>query len=138
MVHQSDSARDPKDTPSVGALLSKVTENISSLVRDEIQLAQTQLSEKGKAMGVGIGLFAGAAVFGLFGLGWLLTAAMFGLASVLPYWAAALIVAGGVLLVAGILALIGKSTLSKAPSPEPGENIKKDVEAVKQGVSHDR
>lgn len=134
MVNDSEKTPHTKDTPSVGALLGKVTENVSSLVRDEIQLAQTQIAEKGKAMGTGIGLFVGAGVFGLFGLGWLLTAALFGLALVLPYWASALIVAGFVLVVALILFLIGRSTLANAPSPETGENLKKDVEAVKQGV----
>lgn len=123
-----------RKSESIGSLLSKVTENLSHLIRDEIQLLQTQVAEKGKAMGMGIGMFVGAGIFGLFGLGWLLTAAMLGLATALPYWASALIVAGAVLLIAAILALIGKSALSKAPSPTTGENIKKDVEAVKQGV----
>ncbi|MGC0249100.1 phage holin family protein [Pseudactinotalea sp. Z1748] len=135
MVQDSHNTRVPSgETPSVGALLAKVTENISALVRDEIELVQTQLTEKGKAMGLGIGLFVGAGVFGLFMLGWLLTAGMFGLATVMPYWAASLIVAGVLLVVVVILALLGKSALSKAPSPHTGENIKKDVEAVKQGV----
>ncbi|MGC0141557.1 phage holin family protein [Pseudactinotalea sp. Z1732] len=135
MVQDSHTTRVPSgETPSVGALLAKVTENISALVRDEIELVQTQLAEKGKAMGLGIGLFVGAGVSGLFMLGWLLTAGMFGLATVMPYWAASLIVAGVLLVVVVILALLGKSALSKAPSPQTGENIKKDVEAVKQGV----
>lgn len=135
MVQDSHNPRTESGaTPSVGALLAKVTENISSLVRDEIQLVQTQMKEKGKAMGLGIGLFAGAGVFGLFMFGWLLTAGMLALATVMPYWAASLIVAGVLLMIAVILALIGKSALSKAPSPQTGENIKKDVEAVKQGV----
>lgn len=121
--------------PSVGALLSKVTEDFSALIRDEIQLAQAQLAERGKAMGMGAGMFAGAAVFGLFAFGWLLTAAMFGLATVMPFWAASLIVAGFLLLVTLILVLVGRSKLKNAPpAPTTGENIKKDVEAVKQGV----
>lgn len=135
MVQDSHHTKtDRGSTPSVGALLAKVTENISALVRDEIQLVQTQLKEKGKAMGLGIGLFAGAGVFALFMLGWFLTAGMLALATVMPYWAASLIVAGVLLVVVVILALAGKSALSKAPSPQTGENIKKDVEAVKQGV----
>ena len=134
MVNDSDKVRTTTENPSVGAMLAKVTENISSLVRDEIQLAQTQLAEKGNAIGVAVGMFAGAGVFGLFALGWLLIALMFGLTAWLPYWASALIVAGLLLLITGILALIGKSKLSNAPSPETGENLKKDVEAMKQGV----
>lgn len=135
MVQDSQNVKDaPGASPTVGALLTRVTQNISALVRDEIQLAQTQLAEKGKAMGMGIGMFVGAAVFGLFGFGWLLMAAMFGLANVMPFWAASLIVAGVLLVITTILALVGKSALSKAPSPTTGENLKKDVDAVKQGV----
>ena len=121
--------------PSIGALVGKLTDSLSRLLRDELQLLQAQIAEKGKSVGVGAGLFAGAGVFALFGLGWLLTAAMFGLATVLPFWAAALIVAGAVLLIAVILALVGKSMLSKGESPQPKENVMKDVEAIKQGVS---
>lgn len=131
---KANAAGGAQGSESIGSLLGKVTENLSRLIRDEIQLAQTQLAEKGKAMGIGIGLFVGAGIFGLFGLGWLLTAAMFGLATALPYWASALIVAGAVLLIAAILAFVGKTAMSKAPSPETGENIKKDVEAMKQGL----
>jgi len=120
--------------PSIGTLLGKVTEDFSALIRDEIQLAQAQFAAKGKAMGMGAGMFAGAAVFGLFAFGWLLTAGMFGLATVMPFWAASLIVAGVLLVITLILALIGRSKLKGAPSPTTGENIKKDVEAVKQGV----
>ena len=115
-------------------MLGKVTEDFSALIRDEIQLAQAQFAAKGKAMGMGAGMFAGAAVFGLFAFGWLLTAGMFGLATVMPFWAASLIVAGVLLVITLILALIGRSKLKSAPSPTTGENIKKDVEAVKQGV----
>lgn len=121
--------------PSIGALVGRLTDSLSRLLRDELQLLQVQIAEKGKSVGVGAGLFAGAAVFGLFGLGWLLTGAMFALATVLPYWAAALIVAGAVLLLAAILALVGKTVLQRGKTPQPKENVMKDVEAIKQGVS---
>ncbi|WP_163543619.1 phage holin family protein [Occultella kanbiaonis] len=120
--------------PSIGQLVGKLTENFSTLVRDELQLAQAQLAEKGKAFGVTGALFAVAGVFALFGLGWLLTAAMFGLATALPYWAAALIVAGVVLLIAAIAGLAGRAALKSAPSPQTKENVMKDIEAIKAGV----
>lgn len=121
--------------PSIGALVGKLTDSLSKLLRDELQLLQAQIAEKGKSIGVGAGLLAGAGLFGLFGLGWLLTAAMFGLANVVPFWAASLIVAGGLLLITAILALVGKSMLAKGQSPQPKESVMKDVEAIKQGVS---
>jgi hypothetical protein len=111
-----------------------MTETVSALVRDEIQLAQVQLTEKAKALGTGGALFAVAGLFGLFGLGWLLHAAYLGLAGVLPDWAAALIVAGSVLLIAAIAALVGKKLMDKAPAPETKENIQKDIDAIKAGV----
>lgn len=121
--------------PSIGALVGRLTDSLSKLLRDELQLLQAQIAEKGKSVGVGAGLFAGAAVFGLFGLGWLLTAAMLALATVLPYWAAALIVAGAVLVITAILALVGKTMLQRGQTPQPKESVMKDVEAIKQGVS---
>jgi uncharacterized membrane protein YqjE len=125
----------PGGEPSLGQLVGKMTETMSALVRDEIQLAQVQLTEKGKAVGLAGGLFAGAAVFALFGLGWLLHSAFLALALVMPDWAAGLIVAGAVLAIAAILALVGKSAMNKAPAPETKENIQRDIEAFKAGVN---
>lgn len=125
----------PGGEPSLGQLIGKMTETLSALVRDEIQLAQAQLTEKGKALGTGGALFAVAGLFGLFGLGWLLHAAFLGLSVALPGWAAALIVAGAVLLIAAVAALVGKAKMDKAPTPETKENIQKDIDAIKAGVS---
>ncbi|QOR70211.1 phage holin family protein [Ruania alkalisoli] len=121
--------------PSIGSLVGKLSETFSRLIRDELQLVQAQIAEKGKSVGAGAGLFAGAAVFGLFGFGWLLFTAYFALAgTALPEWAAALIVAGALLVIAAILALVGKTLIAKGPTPQPKESVMKDVEAIKQGV----
>lgn len=130
----TDSSPRPGAEPSLGQLVGRMTETMSTLVRDEIQLAQTQLTEKGKALGTGGALFAVAAVFGLFGLGWLLHAGYLALAIVLQAWAAALIVAVFVLVVAAIAALVGKSLMQKAPAPQTKENIQRDIAALKEGV----
>lgn len=134
-MSESRSTKPQGAEPSIGTLVGKLTDTLSRLIRDELQLLQAQIAEKGKAVGMGAGLFAGAALFGLFGLGWLLTGGMFALALVLPYWASALIVAGAVLVLALILALVGKSMLQRGKSPDPKTNLKQDVEAIKQGVS---
>lgn len=130
----SDPSPRPGQEPSLGQLVGRMTETMSTLVRDEIQLAQAQLTEKGKSVGTGAGMLAGAAVFGLFGLGWLLHTAYLALALALAGWAAALIVAVVVLIVAGVLALVGKNMLQNAPAMEAKENIQRDIAALKEGV----
>lgn len=134
-VTETSSPRTKEDQPTLGQLVSKLTETISSLVRDEIQLAQAQLTEKGKALGAAGAMFAVAGLFGLFGLGWLLHAAYLALAGVLPDWAAALIVAGSVLVIAAVAALVGKAFVDRAPAPETKENVQRDIEALKAGVA---
>lgn len=119
----------------MGQLVGKMTETMSTLVRDEIQLAQAQLTEKGKSLGTGGGLLAGAGVFGLFGFGWLLHTAYLALALALPEWASALIVAVFVLIVAAILGLVGRKMLKEAPSPQTKQNLQRDLDAFKAGIS---
>ncbi|MFV0252504.1 MAG: phage holin family protein [Beutenbergiaceae bacterium] len=125
----------PGSEPSLGQLVGKMTETVSSLVRDEIQLAQAQLAEKGKAVGTGAAMFAVAGVLGLFGLGWLLHTAFLAISLALPSWAAALIVAVMVLAIAAAAALIGKKMIDNAPNPQTKENLQRDLDAIKAGVS---
>ncbi|MGI3786216.1 MAG: phage holin family protein, partial [Janthinobacterium lividum] len=79
---------DPADK-SVGDLVRSLSEDLSRLVRDEIRLAQAEVSEKAKKAGIGIGAFGGAGVIALYGLGVLIAAAVLGLAAALPAWLAA-------------------------------------------------
>lgn len=130
----TDSSPRPGGEPTLGQLVSKMTETMSALVRDEIQLAQTQITAKGKALGAGGGLFAAAGLFALFGLGWLLHAGYLALAHALPDWASALIVAAVVLLIAAVAAFVGKSLIDKAPNPQIEENIQQDIDAIKAGI----
>src|SRR4051812_7824725 len=122
--------------PSMGELFSRLSEQTSRLVRSEIELAKAELSRKAKAGATGAGLLAGAALFGFFAFGVLITTVILALSLVLDPWLAALIVAVVLLLIAGVLALIGKRTLDKGVPPTPertAENVKQDVHAVKEG-----
>jgi hypothetical protein len=104
------------------------------LVRGEIESLKQELLDKLKHAGVGIGLLVGAAAFAFFALLVLIAAAVLGLATVLPAWASALIIGGGVLVIAVILALVGVASLKKGVPPAPTEtikSIKKDVRAIK-------
>lgn len=123
--------------PSIGELVSMMTDQVSRLVRSEIQLAKVELSEKAKHAGLGAGLLAGAALFGFFAFALLLTTAVLALANVVPAWLSALIVAVVLLVVAGVLALIGKKALDRGvpPAPERAQkSVKADVAAVKEGL----
>jgi uncharacterized membrane protein YqjE len=129
-------AADPADA-STGELISRLTEQISTLVRSEARLAQVEVTQKAKRLGIGAGLFGGAGLFAFFGLATLITTAILALALVLPGWLAALIVAVVLFAVAGVLALVGKKDVEKATPPIPTQaiaGVQADIATVKQGI----
>ena len=91
-----------------GELVKDLSEQISRLVRDELRLAQLEMTRKGKQAGLGVGMFAGGGVFAWFGLGCLIACAIIAIAGVVAAWLAALIVGVVLLLLAAIAAMIGK------------------------------
>jgi uncharacterized membrane protein YqjE len=121
---------------TIGELVASLSDQFSTLVRDELQLAQVQLAEKGKRLGTGAGFLGGAAVLGLYAFGVLLAAAILGLATVLPAWLSALIVGIVLVIVAAIVGFVGKKKIdaSKEFQPKPQEGFKEDVDAVKRGI----
>lgn len=126
----------PEDS-STGQLIGQLTEQISRLVRDEARLAQAEVTQKAKRLGVGAGLFGGAGLFAFFGLAVLIAAAVLALALALPAWLAALIVAVVLFAVAGVLALVGKKDVDKGAPPVPTEAIastKADIATVKESA----
>ena len=127
---------DPADA-SVGDLIRNMSADLSTLVRDEIRLAQAEVGEKAKKAGIGIGAFGGAGVVALYGLGVLIAAAVLGVSNVVSPWLAALIVGVVLFVVAGIAALIGKKQLSKAAPPVPTRaiaSVKTDVAEIKESI----
>jgi len=120
---------------STAELVNRMTGQVSQLIRDELKLAQLELTEKGKKAGMGAGMFGGAGVVALYGVGALIAAGIAALALVLPVWASALIVAVVLFLVAGVLALTGKKKVQQATPPMPQEavdGVKRDIETVKE------
>ncbi|MBM2617082.1 phage holin family protein [Actinoplanes sp. LDG1-06] len=125
----------------VGQLVNQLSEQVSTLVRDELTLARLEMVEKGKRAGTGAGLLGGAGVIALYGLGALFVTIGALLALVMPVWAAALIVTVALFATAGIAALIGKNQVKQAVPPEPVEAMesgKRDVEAVKTAFQEGR
>ena len=120
---------------SAGELVKEVTALVPRLVRDEIKLAQVEMTSKGKQMGIGAGAFAGSGLVALYAVGCLLACAIIALSGVVAAWLAALIVGVALLAVAGVAALAGKSRLSKGTPPVPKEaidSVQADVQEVKE------
>ncbi|RCG26231.1 phage holin family protein [Sphaerisporangium album] len=127
----------PYTTLSTAELIKHLSEDVSRLVRDEIRLASLELGRKGKRAGLGAGLFGGAGVMALYGGGALVATAILALALVLPGWLAALIVGVALLIVAAMMALIGKQQMSRATPPLPEEairSLKADVDVLKESA----
>ena len=124
---------DLADRP-VGELLKQLSEQTSTLVRQEMELAKAELTEKGKRAGIGAGMFGGAGLLGLYAMGALTACLILALAEAMDGWLAALIVAAVYGLIAGGLALTGKEQGSRATPPAPEqatESVKEDVEWAK-------
>ena len=121
--------------PSTGELVTKLSELSAQLVRSELQLAQTEMQQKAKRVGLGAGLLGTSGVVALFGFGALVTTAILALDLAVPAWLAALIVAVLLFVVAGVSALVGKKQVSEATPLKPEQaidGVKQDVETVKE------
>jgi uncharacterized membrane protein YqjE len=119
---------------SVSELVKQLTEQTSSLVRQEVELAKVEMTEKGKRLGTGAGMFGGAGFFAWFGFGALTAAIILALATAVDGWLAAVIVAAVYFAVAGVLALMGKKKVKAGSPPVPEQAIettKHDIETVK-------
>lgn len=123
---------DPRDR-SVGELLKQLSEETSTLVRQELALARAELTEQGKRAGTGAGMLGGAGVAGLLTLGALTTTVIALLDLAMATWVAALIVTVVWGAVAGALALQGRNRIKEAtpPAPQTVETVKEDVRWAK-------
>lgn len=122
------------DDRSVGELVDQLSQQTSILIRQELQLAQTELQEKGKRVGIGAGMFGGAGLVALYGVGALVAAAIIGIGTLVDPWIAAVVVGVVLLAVAGILALVGRRQVERGTPPLPQqaiESAKRDVDEVK-------
>jgi Flp pilus assembly protein TadB len=137
IVNQTTGTTEPSVVPerSTGDLVKQMSEQVSTLVRDELKLAQLEMTRKGKQAGIGVGMFGGSGIIALYGLACLIACAVIGISRVLAPWLSALVVGVALLAVAGIAALVGKSRLQKATPPVPQEavrSVKTDVDEIKE------
>ncbi|SKB10449.1 phage holin family protein [Aeromicrobium choanae] len=128
-----------RDSASTSELISRLSDELKTLVRDEMRLAQIEVGSKAKRAGVGAGIIGAGGLLALYGLGVLIAAAVLALALVVDAWLAALIVAVVILVIAGIAALLGKKRVQEAGAPVPQatvESVKADVDAVRHARDH--
>jgi Putative Actinobacterial Holin-X, holin superfamily III len=119
---------------SMGELFKELSNELSTLVRQELKLAQAEMTEKGKKAGIGAGMFGGAGIAGLLALGTLTACLIAALSKGMDVWLAALIVTVVYGAVAGVLALSGKKRVAEATPPVPEqtvETVKEDVQWAK-------
>jgi uncharacterized membrane protein YqjE len=136
MKNLTDGAQSPAmHERSTGDLVKLLSEQVSVLVRDELKLAQVEMSRKGKQAGVGAGMLGGGGLIALYGVGSLIACAIIAISGVISAWLAALIVGAALLAVAGVAALLGKTSLQKSAPPVPKQavaGIKTDVDVIKE------
>jgi membrane protein len=119
---------------STADLLRQLSEQTTTLVRQEIELAKVELTEKGKKAGIGAGMFGGAGALGFYALGAFTACLILALATAVAGWLAALIVTAVYGAIAGVLALTGKKKVTEATPPVPEQAVdstKEDVRWVK-------
>ena len=132
---------DGSEQGSLSELLQQLTDQSTRLAQKEVELAKAEMAVKAKRIGIGAGVFSFAGLLALLALGTLTAAAVLGLATGMEGWLAALIVAAAYLLIAGAMALVGRSKVQAGTPPLPEqtvESVKKDIEETKQKAKEGR
>jgi uncharacterized membrane protein YqjE len=132
---RSTAPEETGDARPVGDLVQRLSQQTSTLIRQEMRLAQAELTAKGKHAGKGAGMFGGAGLVALYGVGALVAAAIIGLGTAIDPWLAAVIVGAVLLAVAGLVALAGKKQVDQATPAKPEqaiESVQLDVDTVKE------
>jgi len=125
------------DNASLGDLLGDVTRDLSTLMRQEVDLAKAELKQSASKAGKGSGMLAGAGVGGHFVLVFLSLALMFGLGAIMPLGWAALITAVVWAIIAAVLASMGRKELKQIKGlPQTGETLSEIPPTLKPGEVH--
>ena len=115
-------------------LVRQLSDQTTTLVRQEIELAKAEMTAKGKQVGIGAGAFGGAGLVGLYAVGAITACLILALSTAVAGWLAALIVGVVYAAIAGVLALVGKKKTQAGGPPVPERAIsstKEDVEWAK-------
>jgi hypothetical protein len=132
-VEENNNGSDLRERP-IGELLKQLSEETTTLVKQELDLAKAEVAQKGQQAGKGLGMFGGAGLMGLGAFGALTAFFILLLDGAVPNWAAALIVAAVYGAIAAVLALQGRNKVKEATPPVPEqtvESVKEDVQWAK-------
>jgi hypothetical protein len=127
----------PEREAPTGELVKQLSEQVSTLVRDELKMARLELTRKGKFAGFGVGLYGASGLVALYAIACVIAAVIIAIAGEIRPWLAALIVGLALFVVSGVAALMGRSRMRRATPlmPEQAvEGTKADVEEVKEGI----
>jgi hypothetical protein len=133
MANEQNGGGDLRERP-IGELLKQLSQETTTLVRKELDLAKAEMAQKGKQAGLGAGMFGAAGIVGLLALGALTACLILALTPAMKDWLAALVVAAAYAAIAGILALVGRSRVREATPAVPEqtvETVKEDVQWAK-------
>ena len=122
---------------SFGELFKQLSQQTSTLVRQEVELARTELKEKGRSAGPGAGMRGAGGLLGLGAFG-ALTAMLIVLLDLwVDAWLACLIVTAVYAVVGAILVMAGKRRVQAVGPPVPEqtiETLKEDVRWAKTKI----
>jgi cytochrome c biogenesis protein CcdA len=120
---------------SIGVVLQDIVRNIQDIVRFEVRLAKTELREEVAKARSASALVTIGVLAGIFSIFFLLMTAVYALTLVVPNWAAALLVATGIAIVAGVTLGAGlKQFKSVYGAPKTVASLKENVEWAKQQI----
>jgi Flp pilus assembly protein TadB len=140
MATSNETQNELRERP-LGEVAKDLTSDLSLLVRQEIQLAKAEMTEKGRTAAPGLGMLGGAGIVVLCAAGALTATVVLLFSLFLPAWAAALVVGAALAAIAYVLVQQGKERVADAGSPLPKETIetvKEDVEWAKTRASSAR
>jgi uncharacterized membrane protein YqjE len=132
MSARDQTDRDLRDRP-LGEVTRELMNDVSTLVRQEVELAKAEMAQKGRTAVPGLQMLGGAGVVGLAAVGALTAFLILVLDLWMPAWAAAAVVGIVLAVVAFVLARQGKERVEDAGKPVPEETIesvKEDAEWV--------
>jgi membrane protein len=120
---------------STGELVTMLSEQVSTLIRDELKLARLEMASKGKQAALGSGMFGVSGITAFYAVGCLLACAIIAISGKVAPWLAALIIGAALLVIAGCAAALGRGRLRRAAPPVPSEavaSVRADVEEIKE------
>jgi len=120
---------------SAGELVKELSELVSRLIRDELKLAQLEMTHKGKQAGVGAKMLGASGLVALYAIGCLLACVIIAISGVIAAWLSALIIGAALSAVSAVAALAGRGRLRNAAPPVPEEavsSVQADVREMKE------